>query len=95
MAEGASRNAGLLRRFSTRLRTVRITAGIGHTTDAKEPKWLTDRLLSGDAELPLWVVHGRPRFAKHSFYDQQKVKIAPVHPDFGAAVTATVPDGIC
>jgi len=55
MAEGASRNAGLLRRFSTRLRTVWITAGIGHTTDAKEPKWLTDRLLSGDAELPLWV----------------------------------------
>jgi hypothetical protein len=44
---------------------------------------------------PLWVVHGRPRFAKHSFHDQQKVKIAPVHPDFGAALTATVPDGIC
>lgn len=43
MAEGASRNAGLLRRFFTRLRTVWITAGIGHTTDAKEPKWLTDR----------------------------------------------------
>jgi hypothetical protein len=53
MAEGASRNAGLLW----------ITAGIGHTTDAKEPKWLTDRLLSGDAELPLWVETSRSRQA--------------------------------
>lgn len=28
------------------------------------------------------VVHGRPRFAKHSVRDDPKVKIAPVHPDF-------------
>jgi len=34
---------------------------------------------------PHWVVHGRPRFAKRAFGDDRKVKIAAVHPDFGAA----------
>jgi hypothetical protein len=33
----------------------------------------------------LWVVHGRPRYAKRSLNDAKKVKIAPVHSDFGAA----------
>lgn len=58
--------------------------------DMRCQSWIKERYRG-----PLWVVHGRPRFAKHSFHDQQKVKIAPVHPDFGAAITATVPDGIC
>ena len=43
MAEGISRHAALLRRFPAGLRTVWITADIGHTTDAKESKQLTDR----------------------------------------------------
>jgi hypothetical protein len=42
----------------------------------------------------LWVVHGRPLLAKHLLGEGLKVKIAPVHPDFGAAIAA-VPDGIC
>ena len=31
-------------------------------------------------------VHGRPRFAKLSVHDNEKVKIAPVHPDFSAVL---------
>ena len=48
-----------------------------------------------DSDSPLLAVHGRPRFAKHTFIDELEVKIAPVHPDFFAAGTAAVPDGIC
>lgn len=36
------------------------------------------------ALLYLKHVHGRPRFAKLSVRDDMKVKIAPVHSDFGA-----------
>jgi hypothetical protein len=43
----------------------------------------------------LLAVHGRPRFAKHTFIDELAVKIAPVHPGFLAAGNAAVPDGIC
>jgi hypothetical protein len=55
-------------------------------------------LLGSDANLAgrrLLAVHGRPRFAKHTFIDELEVKIAPVYPDFLAAGTAAVPDGIC
>lgn len=37
------------------------------------------------ALLYLKHVHGRPRFAKLSVRDDMKVKIAPVHLDFGAS----------
>ncbi len=33
----------------------------------------------------LLAVHGRPRFAKLSVDEGMKARIAPVHPDFGAA----------
>ena len=28
------------------------------------------------------LIHGRPRFAKHSLHDVKKVTIAAIHPDF-------------
>lgn len=50
------------------------------------------RSASGRTWTPL---HGRPRFAKQPVDDDEKVKIAPVHPDFLTASIAAVPDGIC
>jgi len=56
---------------------------------AREAEWRFGRPLGarfeGPPERPLWVVHGRPRDAKRAFGDDKKVKIAAVHPDFGAA----------
>ena len=31
-------------------------------------------------------IHGRPRFAKHSVDDGEKVEIAPIHPDFSLSL---------
>jgi dipeptidyl aminopeptidase/acylaminoacyl peptidase len=40
-------------------------------------------------------VHGHPGLPSFQFMLTQKVKIAPVHSDFGAVFCTTVPDGIC
>jgi len=75
--------------------TLGIAMNLNQTPTKEQLKSILSAADDGADHHILWVVHGRPRFAKHLFHDQQKVKIAPVHPDFGAAVTATVPDGIC
>jgi hypothetical protein len=47
------------------------------------------------ADDPLGSYMDAPGLPSIHFMMSQQEKIAPVHPDFGAAVTATVPDGIC
>jgi len=46
--------------------------------------WRIEKLRRGTVLGPL-AVHGRPRFAKLSVGEGIEAKIAPVHPDFGAA----------